>query len=221
MGGIISGVGGAVSSVLGGIGANKAAKEQNKYQDMAMARSEQGYNSAVNWLSPYQDAGQGALPGLLGIAGKPIDRNALLSDYFKSGEYQQLSDQARYQQLASAEATGGLGSTATANRLSTIAPTLGQNYLADKTNEQQNMYSQLMSLVGMGTESANALGNYAIGQGNNMAGMYQQKGQIMAGKAAIPWQTAASANSSINNGASSDANQFGSIFTNMFGGGKF
>ncbi|RSB60332.1 DNA transfer protein [Atlantibacter subterranea] len=218
MGGAISGIGGAVSGVIGGIGANKAAKQQQKYQDKAMNQSREGYQNAVDWVSPYQEAGQSALTGLQGIAGQPIDRNQALAQYFASPEYSMMANQARYQNLNAAEATGGLGSTATGNLLSSIAPTLGQNYLADMTNQQQNMYSQLMGLSGLGAESANALGNYAIGQGNTMAGMYQQKGQIMAGKAALPWQVAASANSSINNGAASDVNQFTGMFGGMMGG---
>ncbi|PTA95651.1 DNA transfer protein [Kluyvera sp. Nf5] len=221
MGGAISGIGGAVSSVIGGIGAHKAAKEQQKYQDKAMDQQREGYQSAVGWVSPYEAAGQTGLAGLQAIAGKPIDRNQLLSQYFSSPEYQMLADQARIQSLNSAEATGGLGSTATGNQLASIAPTLGQNYLADMTNQQQNMYAQLLGLSGLGAESANALGNYAIGQGNTMAGMYQQKGQIMAGKSALPWQVAASANSSINNGAASDVNQFTGMFSGMLGGGMF
>lgn len=221
MGGAISGSGAAVSSIIGGIGARKAAKQQQNYQDKAMNQQRQGYESATSWLSPYQDAGQSGLAGLQGIAGQPIDRNQLLTNYFNSQEFQQQANQARYQQLAGAEATGGLGSTATSNGLATIAPTLGQNYLSDMTNQQQNMYSQLMGLSGMGAESANALGNWALNQGNTMAGMYQQKGQIMAGKAALPYQVAASANSSMANGAAQDANSFTSMFGGMMGGGSF
>jgi hypothetical protein len=218
MGGAISGVGNAVSGVIGGIGAQKAAKQQQKYQDKAMNQTREGYENAVNWVSPYEKAGQSALGGLQAMAGVPIDRNQLLTNYFASPEYQQMADQARYQSLAGAEATGGLGSTATSNQLASIAPTLGQNYLSAMTDQQQNMYSQLMSLAGLGAESANALGNYSIGQGNTMAGMYQQKGQIMAGKAALPYQVAASANSSMANGAAQDANSFTSMFGGMMGG---
>lgn len=221
MGGAISGIGGAVSGVIGGIGAHKAAKQQQKYQDKAMGQQREGYQNAVDWVSPYEQAGQSALAGLQGIAGKPIDRNQLLAGYFQSPEYKMMADQARYQSLNAAEATGGLGSTATNNQLASIAPMLGQNYLSDMTNQQQNMYAQLLGLSGLGAESANALGNYAIGQGNTMAGMYQQKGQIMAGKAALPWQVAASANSSINNGVASDVNQFTGMFGGMMGGSMF
>lgn len=218
MGGAISGAGAAVSSVIGGIGAQKAGKTQQEYQDKAMGASRQSYNDAVNWLTPYQDAGQSALTGLQALAGQPLDRNSLLNDYFNSQEYAQLANQSQYQSLANAEATGGLGSTATSNQLSSIAPALGQNYINDMTNQQQNMYSQLMGLAGVGLNSANALGNYAIGQGNTMAGLYQQKGQIKAGLAALPYQVAASANSSMANGAAQDANSFTSMFGGMMGG---
>jgi|AGFS01.1.fsa_nt_gi hypothetical protein len=217
MGGAISGATNAVSGIVGGIGAHKAGKTQQEYQDKAMRQAKEGYANAVDWVSPYEQAGQSALAGLQALAGKPIDRNKLLSDYFKSSEYNQLANQARYQSLQGAEATGGLGSTATSNQLASIAPQLGQNYLNDMTNQQLNMYSQLMGLAGMGAESANALGNYAIGQGNNMAGMYQQKGQIKAGLAALPYQVAASANSSMGNGVASDVNQFTGMFTNAGG----
>ena len=173
-------------------------------------------------LSPEQRAYANVNTSLANsMAVKPIDRNQLLAGYFQSPEYKMMADQARYQSLNAAEATGGLGSTATSNQLASIAPMLGQNYLSDMTNQQQNMYAQLLGLSGLGAESANALGNYAIGQGNTMAGMYQQKGQIMAGKAALPWQVAASANSSINNGVASDVNQFTSMFGGMMGGSMF
>lgn len=221
MGGAISGIGGAVSGVLGGIGASKAAKQQQKAQDEAMNQQRQGYESATSWMTPYQTAGQSGLEGLQGLAGQPIDRNALLTQYFKSPEYAQMANQAQYQQLAGAEATGGLGSSPTSNSLASIGSLLGQNYLADMTNQQQTMYSQLMGLSGLGAQSANALGNWAMNQGNTMAGMEQQKGQILAGKAALPWQTAASANSSLANGAAQDANSFTNMFGGMMGGGKF
>lgn len=215
MGGAISSLGGAVSGILGGIGANKGAGQQQKAQDEAMNQQREGYQNATGWMKPYEAAGQTGLEGLQGLAGKPIDRNALLAQYYKSPEYAAMANQARYQQLASAEATGGLGSTATANGLAFIAPQLGQSYLADMTNQQQNMYGQLMGLSGMGAQSANALGNWAMNQGNTMAGMEQQKGQILASKAMIPWQTAATANQYA-------ANSAGSFFSpsSWLGGGS-
>lgn len=221
MGGAISGSGAAVSSVIGGIGARKAGKQQAKAQDEAMARQREGYAAAQSYLDPYQQAGQSALAGLQDIAGQPIDRNSLLSSYFQSDEYNQLANQARYQGLQASEATGGLGSTAMSNQLASIAPTLGQNYLTQMTDQQQNMYNQLMGLSTMGLNSANALGNFATGNASALSAMEQQKGQIKAGLAALPYQVAASANSSITNGAAQDVNQFTGMFGGLMGSGGF
>jgi hypothetical protein len=120
---------------------------------------------------------------LQGIAGQPIDRNQQLSQYFASPEYQMMSDQARYQGLNAAEATGGLGSTATGNMLSSIAPQLGQNYLSMMTDQQNNMYGQLLGLSNIGLSAAGAnnaaAGNYSNAYGQNM----QQIGASRAGKA--------------------------------------
>lgn len=54
-----------------------------------------------------------------------------LNQYYNSQQYKDLAGQARYQSLAAAEATGGLGSTATSNQLATISPTLGQSWLSN------------------------------------------------------------------------------------------
>ncbi|MBW9956702.1 DNA transfer protein, partial [Escherichia coli] len=49
---------------------------------------------------------------------------------------------------------------------------------------------------------------------NVLTSLIGESGQIRGAQKALPWQTAASANSSLGNGASQDVNSF----TNMFGG---
>lgn len=102
-----------------------------------------------------------------------------LNDYYKSSQYQGLADQARYQTLAGAEATGGLGSTATSNQLATIAPTLGQNWLSGQMNNYQNLAN-----IGLGalTGQATAGQNYA----NNASQLYQQQANAAAASANRP-----------------------------------
>ncbi|BET97703.1 DNA transfer protein [Xenorhabdus taiwanensis] len=218
MGGIVSGVGNAIGGVIGGIGAHKGAKEQARSNDRAIDAQMQMFEQQGQWLSPFREAGESGLAGLQGLAGKPIDRNALLSQYFQSPEYQQLADQSRYQQLAAAEATGGLGSTATGNALAAIAPQLGQNYLNMKTAEQQDRYNQLLGLVNVGLSGAGAQSAAAANNANALSSLYSQQGAINAGRKALPWQIVAGAHNSINNGAASDMNQFGGMAANMFGG---
>lgn len=102
-----------------------------------------------------------------------------LNDYYNSQQFKDLSGQARYQSLASAEATGGLGSTATGNQLASIAPTLGQNWLSGQMNNYQNMAN-----IGLGalTGQANAGQTYA----NNMSQLYQQQANAAAANANKP-----------------------------------
>lgn len=84
-----------------------------------------------------------------------------------------------YQNLVSAEATGGLGSTATSNQLSSIAPMLYNNWLS---GQMQN-YGNLLN-VGMNAASGQATAgqNYA----NNTGQLLQGLGAIRAGQAQQP-----------------------------------
>ena len=177
-------VGKALNSVVGGItGANKAADAQIGAAKDSNQMAWNIYQDQKKTNQPFLNAGLTGLTGLQGIAGKPIDRNASLAEYYASPEYQMLSDQARYQSLNAAEATGGLGSTATGNMLASIAPQLGQNYLSMLTDQQNNRYGQLLGLTNVGLSAAGAnnaaAGDYSNAYGNNM----QQIGASKAGKA--------------------------------------
>lgn len=183
-------VGDALNSVIGGItGANKAADAQINAANQANETAWNIYQDQKKTNEPFLNAGLSGLKGLQGIAGQPIDRNKLLSEYYQSPEYQQLSNQARYQNLNAAEATGGLGSTATGNLLSSIAPQLGQNYLNMMTDQQNNMYGQLLGLTNVGLSAAGANnaagGAYSNAYGNNMG----QLGAAQAGKAQSGWNS--------------------------------
>ncbi|EHD1574285.1 LysR family transcriptional regulator [Escherichia coli] len=85
----------------------------------------------------------------------------------------------RYQSLAAAEATGGLGSTATSNQLATIAPTLGQSWLSNQMSNYNNLAN-----VGLGAlqGQANAGQTYA----NNMSSIAQQSAALSAANANKP-----------------------------------
>ncbi|EKZ6375170.1 DNA transfer protein [Klebsiella aerogenes] len=102
-----------------------------------------------------------------------------LNDYYNSQQYKDLAGQARYQSLMSAEATGGLGSTATGNQLAAIAPALGQDWLSGQMNNAQNLAN-----IGLGalTGQANAGQSYA----NNVGQLYQQQANAAAANANRP-----------------------------------
>ena len=109
------------------------------------------------------------LQGLSTLQGQ----GAALKGFYNSPQYEDMANQARYQSLNAAEATGGLGSTATGNQLAAIAPTLGQNWLSGQMNNYQNLAN-----IGLGalTGQANAGQSYA----NNVGQLYQQQANAAA-----------------------------------------
>jgi hypothetical protein len=129
-------------------------------------------------LAPFTPLAQqyvGQLQGLSSLQGQ----QSALNDYYNSGQFKDLSNQARYQQLAASEATGGLGSSATSNGLSSIAPMLGQNWLSGQMNNYQNLAN-----IGLGAlqGQANAGQSYA----NNTGQLLQQQAGAAAANANQP-----------------------------------
>lgn len=214
MGSLISGATDAVSGVIGGIGSNQALNQQEESINNQKDAVREGYNTAESLLTPYTEAGTTALSSAQDLAGQSLDRNQLLNDYYSGTEYQTLSNEANRTALASAEATGTLGSSTTQNRLGSITAELGQNYLTDMYNEQQQQFSNQYSLANMGLSASNSLSGYATGQASSLSDLYGTEGQVKSSKAALPYQVTANANSSIGNGAASTVNQYGgSLFS--------
>ncbi len=143
-------------------------------------------------LAPFTPLAQQYISQLQNLSSLGGQQQAL-GEYYNSGQFKDLANQARYQQLASAEATGGLGSTATSNGLATIAPMLGQNWLTGQMNNFQNLAN-----IGLGAlqGQANAGQSYA----NNTGQLLQQQAALSAANANKP-----SAAGSFLNGALSGA----------------
>lgn len=135
-------------------------------------------------LAPFTPLAEQYVKQLQGLSTLQGQQSAL-NGYYNSQQYKDLANQARYQSLNAAEATGGLGSTATSNQLATIAPTLGQSWLSGQMNNYQNLAN-----IGLGalTGQATAGQNYA----NNASQLYQQQANAAAANANRPsgFQTA-------------------------------
>ncbi|SQC20871.1 Uncharacterised protein [Klebsiella pneumoniae] len=156
----------------GGAGAQADATKQ------ATALQREMWQTNMQNLAPFTPLAQqyiGQLQNLSSLSGQ----QRALGDYYNSGQFKDLANQARYQQLASAEATGGLGSTATSNGLATIAPMLGQNWLTGQMNNYQNLAN-----IGLGAlqGQANAGQSYA----NNTGQLLQQQAALSAANANRP-----------------------------------
>ena len=158
----------------GGNGSKAQADALNKSTDLQRDQ----WNAIMNNLAPFTPLAQQYVSQLQGLSTLQ-GQNSALNDYYKSSQYKGLADQARYQTLAAAEATGGLGSTATGNQLAAIAPTLGQNWLSGQMQSAQNLAN-----IGLGAlqGQANAGQTYA----NNMGSLYQQQASLAAANANRP-----------------------------------
>ena len=162
----------------GGKGGNKAASKQAdaqlQAQREAMAIQEKQWNQVMQNLAPYMQYGPSALQGMSSLS-SPGGRQDFLNNYYNSGEFRDASQQARNQQLAAAEATGGLGSSATNNALASIAPQLGQQALAGQ-------YGMLGDLMQTGMSAATGQANMGSNYANTMSQLQQGIGAINAGR---------------------------------------
>lgn len=156
----------------GGAGAQADATRE------ATALQREMWQTNMQNLAPFTPLAQqyiGQLQNLSSLEGQ----GQALNKYYNSQAFNDLSGQARYQQLQGAEASGGLGSTATSNQLASIAPMLGQSWLSDQMNNYQNLAN-----IGLGAlqGQANAGQSYA----NNTGQLLQQQAALSAANANRP-----------------------------------
>ncbi|ELY3709784.1 DNA transfer protein [Cronobacter sakazakii] len=162
----------------GGKGGDGGASAQAKAINKQTALQREQWQTVMNNLAPFTPLAQQYVSQLQNLSSLQ-GQNSALNSYYGSDQYKQLANQARYQTLQSAEATGGLGSTATSNQLATIAPTLGQTWLSGQMQNYNNLAN-----IGLGAlqGQANAGQTYA----NNMGALYQQQANLAAANANRP-----------------------------------
>ncbi|MEQ5075892.1 DNA transfer protein [Providencia alcalifaciens] len=161
-----------------GGGGDGGASAQARATDNATELQRQIWQTTMNNLSPFTPLAQQYV-GMMQNLASPEGQAQALNGYYNSQQFNDLSNQARYQNLAAAEAMGGLGSTATSNSLASIAPMLGQGFLSDQMNNYQNLAN-----IGLGAlqGQANAGQNYA----NNTGQLLQQGAAAQAAAANRP-----------------------------------
>lgn len=140
---------------------DKSAKYAAEAQKYAADLQNQQWQTIMKNLAPFTPLAEQYVNQLQNLSSLEGQGQAL-NQYYNSQQYKDLAGQARYQSLAAAEATGGLGSTATSNQLATIAPTLGQSWLSNQMSNYNNLAN-----VGLGAlqGQANAAWRSALGVG--------------------------------------------------------
>lgn len=159
-------------------GGDGGAKAQANATRDATELQRKMWQTNMNNLAPFTPLAKQYISQLQNLSTLEGQQQAL-GDYYNSQQFKDLTGQARYQNLAASEATGGLGSTATGNQLASIAPQLGQSFLSNQMNNYQNLAN-----IGLGalTGQANAGQNYA----NNMSQLYQQQANFASANANRP-----------------------------------
>ncbi|EHL1890095.1 DNA transfer protein [Escherichia coli] len=159
-------------------GSDGGSKAQARATEKGIELQREMWQTNMQNLAPFTPLAQQYVSELQNLSSLQGQGQAL-NQYYNSQQYKDLAGQARYQSLAAAEATGGLGSTATGNQLAAIAPTLGQNWLSGQMNNYNNLAN-----IGLGAlqGQANAGQTYA----NNMSQISQQSAALAAANANRP-----------------------------------
>ena len=182
-------VGDAIGSVVGGItGSSKAVEAQTNAANQSAALSKEQFEAIQKNLAPFLQFGTNQLQGLQGVM-QPLNRQHELAQFYQSPEFALLSRQARGQQLAAAEATGGLGSTSTGNALASIAPQLGLSYLGQREAQQADLFNRLMAGAGMGLNAASMQGTAGQNYVSQASNAFNQAGAAQAGGAISGFNT--------------------------------
>ncbi|HEM7186252.1 TPA: DNA transfer protein [Providencia rettgeri] len=162
----------------GGGGGDNGAGAQAAATKYAADLQNQQFERVMNGLAPFTPLAGQYINQLKNLS-SPEGAAQALGQYYNSQQFNDYSNQARYQNLAAAEAMGGLGSTATSNSLASIAPALGESWL----NGQMNNYNNLAN-IGLGAlqGQANAGQTFA----NNAGQLAQQNAALAAANANRP-----------------------------------
>ena len=153
-------------------GAEDAAEAQEAASQKQIDFAREVFAQQQELLAPYAQAGRPGLEGLQALA-TPEGQAEYYEQYYKSPQFAAQSAQARNQQLAASEATGGLQATSTQNQLARISPTLGLQAL----QQQQQQYGNLANI---GLSGAGATAGYAGAQVPVVAGAYGDIGRAQA-----------------------------------------
>lgn len=174
-----AGIGGSLlSSNASKSAANTASNAQSSASNAAIAQQNAQFQALQQSLSPYVNAGTGALTGqqnLLGLNGNGAQQSAI--DGITNGaQYKSLQTAGNNALLQNASATGGL-------RGGNIQGGLAQFNQSLLAQQIQQQYANLGGLTSIGQNAAAGVGNAGMSNANQISGLLQQGGAAAAGNA--------------------------------------
>ena len=176
IGGIAVAAGGIGSSIIGSNAASNAANAQSNAAQAGIAEQHSQFDAMQKLLSPYVNAGNGALTAqqnMLGLNGGQSQTDAI--NGIKNGsQFAALNQQGQDAILQNASATGGLRGGNTQAALAQFSPQLLNQLI-------QQQYTNLGGLTSLGQSSAAMTGNAGMTSANQISNLYQQSGAAQAG----------------------------------------
>lgn len=167
---------GAYSASQSKKAAGKAADAQSEASEAGIEEQRRQFDKLVELLSPYVNAGTGALgrqQAILGLQGKEAQQ-AEISGIENSPYFQSTFAQGENAILQNASATGGLRGGNTQGALAQFRPAL-LNQLV------QQQYQNLGGITALGQNSAAQQGNAGMQSANNIGNLLSQSGSAQAG----------------------------------------
>lgn len=178
-----------VGDIIGSVtGTKQAAKSSANAANQAAGVSREQFEAMQAGLAPFTNFGMSMIPGLIQNM-QPIDNEQALSDYYDSGEYAMMSNQANNNLMANAEAMGGMGGSTNANNLMRIAPQMGQQHLGALNSQRMDNFNMMNSMYGSGLNAAAQTGQAGQNYASQAGAAYQQAGQAKAQGAMAPFQS--------------------------------
>lgn len=156
--------------------AKKASDAQSDASQAGIDEQKRQYDNMVQLLSPYTNAGTGALnqqQNILGLNGQQAQKDAMYT-FENSPYFQSTAKQGENAILQNASATGGLRGGNTQGALAQFRPQL-LNQLV------QQQYSNLGGLTTLGQNSAAQTGSAGMNSANSISNLLAQQGQAQAG----------------------------------------
>jgi hypothetical protein len=179
-------ISGALSSKAQSSAAESAANAQTASSQASIAESQRQFDAIQKLLSPYTEAGTGALAGqkdLVGLNGNGAQSSAINS-ITNSPQMQALVLQGENSILQNASATGGLRGGNVQTALSQFRPQLLSQLI-------QQQYQNLGGLTSVGQNAAAGVGNAGMQSSKQIQDALQQQGAATAGAALASGQAQA------------------------------
>lgn len=180
-------VGGITGAKQAAQGAEKAGQQQYQAAMAGVDEQRRQFDKLVQILSPYVNAGVGAMGGqqaLLGLSGPQAQQSAI-SALENSPMMQSMIQQGENSMLQNAAATGGLRGGNLQSAMANFRPQL-------LTQMIQNQYANLGGLSQLGQASAATQAAQGMVSGQNIANLLGQGGAAQAGatmgRAGVPRQ---------------------------------